>query len=743
MKRRVNKIQAGKRAPWWALAVLAGSLFIGCSKETITPPIPEPETGDATLLLSVHAPGPTLPAAFSRSQTESESLISTVNVLVFETGTENIFSYMIPGLEVSASADRQTRFKVELIPSENPLKIVILANAEEAFEGAAISAGMTEDEVRGELNAAFSAAGLRSDLPMYGEAVLAEGVDPAQTYNISVTALRAVARVDVVKELVTEAPEFILEEVYAFRANDRIRLIPDAPGGGNTPKVTAPSVPESAVKLDDPVTVTVPGGTESITQLYLPESLPATNNTEKIYGATAIVIGGRFGGAGNPVTYYRADFNSGIAGHPFGQILRNHRYIFNIKRVGAEGWPTPEEAADHLSSSISVDVQTWEDFSSELYYGDDRFAVSAREISLRYTKDRQRGLDVESTLSYRIQWLDAGGNPTGNATSAFNTPVANGNFEATIVPGSAEHTTRLLFRTLNHNHLGADAVRDKLRITAGKWSVDITVKQEHSALYSDRILNILTVAGIGNLGVDMVAPDANGLAMRRVLDNRFAPAGTIRIGGFSFTRIPNTAGYVGTSDPDNLAVLNRIFGAQDVIYLPYGVALSSEVADLLLAWLETDTRRVLMIGIDSDGSNKQLRLKAKVAADGTFGFTGIPTITSKFMRAASADRTGDFFDGPFGAVAESASFNRADDITGYIKDISSDVIPLITSDKTGYEDHVFFGVNAGNRIIYNGDGQFFQSGRMSNDNGEVSTDLDRLMANTWAWIVEQILYGTE
>ena len=743
MKKRINKIMARKRAPWGALLLSVGLFFIGCSKETdLTPPVVGPGGEGASVMLTVSTPQPTLPSAFSsRAQTDAESLISDVNVLVFRTGDENVFLYRVPGREIISTGNQQTKFKITLDATSEPLKLLVVSNAKDAFDSLTWTPGTSEGQVRETLEARFTPEGMQGPLPMYGEVSLPDGVSASQTYHFPVTLLRAIARVDVVKELESGSPEFILEEIYAFRTNDRIQLIPDAAHMPSGLKVDAPSLPDGTISLGDPVVRTVSGDTESIVQLYIPESAEAVTNTEKIKSATTLVIGGRFGGAGNPVTYYRADFNSGLPGHPFGQVLRNHRYIFKIKNVSREGWGSPGEAAENLSSSIVVDVQPWEDFSSEMYLGDDRFGISAREISLRYVRNRERSLSVESTYTYSIQWVE-NGTPAGNAVSDYNVAVSNDDFDAWIIPApeGGEHVTRLVFRTRKDNHLG-EIVSRTLRITAGPWKVDVTVKQDNSALYADRYLNVLTVEGVGDLGVDMVASGASGLAMRKVLDAQFAPQGTIRIGGSSFTRIPNTAGYVGTSASENLAVLKRIFGSQDVIYFPHGVTISSEVADLLLEWVGALPNRVLIVGTDSDSSNKQLRLKGKIAADGGWTFTGLATVSSGYLRAPDSSGTEEFFDGPFGRVAELASFKRADDIAGYMKTPSTTVVPLITADKQGYMGYMFFGVNRTNRIVYHGDAQLFLSGQMSNNSGTVNSDLDKLMANTWAWIVEQVIYG--
>lgn len=59
----------------------------------------------------------------------------------------------------------------------------------------------------------------------------------------------------------------------------------------------------------------------------------------------------------NTPSYYRMDFDPDNNHNAFGQVLRNHKYIFNIKKVSAPGWSTPDDAAHNRSSNIVAEVQ--------------------------------------------------------------------------------------------------------------------------------------------------------------------------------------------------------------------------------------------------------------------------------------------------------------------------------------------------------------------------------------------------
>lgn len=765
-------IYINKRISLWVLAILATSLFTACVEEIELHPGTKILTkgAEAPITLNVNTPIP-----LTRSpQTYEEIHVSSVKVLVLEQspGGEYIYSYLINGLELNTS-DNATQFQAKLKTTPTPLKLLVLANAPDAFEPNGLVPGMGEANVRHALNKAFeSPFGLQeSDLPMYGEVMMPGGVDASVAYELSVTVLRAIARIDVVKSLMPDSGDFTLEEIYGFRANNKIQLIPepDAISEGAGLKAVAPSIPEGTALLSTPIMKAAPeGGAESITRLYLPESSLATNSEEKRIGRTTIVIGGRFGGAvnpetgePNPMTYYRADFELGTA-HPFGQILRNHHYIFKIRKVESNGFPTPQEAAEHLSSSVTLDVLTWEDFSSDLMMGNDRFGLSARTISMPYTGNVNKSIGVESTYHYGMQWIQ-NGVPVGSATSDFNTEISSDNFDAWISQSASDPATvtHINFRTKNDNSSG-EVITELLRVTAGTWQIDITVRQESSAMYNTTSINILSLTHLGCLGDNAGGGVEVAQSTRNLLDKQFAPNGTLRIGGFNYTYITNNVAAwfnpVQSTDPATVAITNatiakmrRLIYAQQVIFLTYGTRLHPQIADILLEWLDEKPNRVLIVEIDDTVTNPEL-INTRLAEEGTWRFNSmandqIITVAGfKYVRAPESSGTDPFFNGPFGSIASGSTFYMTDLVAAYTSNPSIDVTPLIMGN-TNTGNEMFFGVNRKRGIVYLGDGHLFTAAAgsipMSNTNGNVTTDLDKLMANTWAWIVNRVLYGEE
>lgn len=121
----------------------------------------------------------------------------------------------------------------------------------------------------------------------------------------------------------------------------------------------------------DPLTYEVdftkdPNGTKIANQILIPESNEVTDATT-MDNTACIVIGGYFGKenikSANPKeTFYRIDFaqyNADSTIKNYKSILRNNRYVFNLRSVSGPGFPTPELALNSIPINISLDVQEW------------------------------------------------------------------------------------------------------------------------------------------------------------------------------------------------------------------------------------------------------------------------------------------------------------------------------------------------------------------------------------------------
>ena len=650
-----------------------------------------------------------------------------------------VYRYMTEG-ERLESTGSGAQFQAKLLST----KLMLAGNYGDAFAAYAPSPGRSESEVKAGIGCSFT--GAAQSLPMYGEIAVPSGLEADRENRFSVKMLRAVARIDVEKDLTADSRPLRIESVRLYRPNDKIQLAPDESFAPESPQVTAPSVFAGAVKSQSPVvTETSEPDPVSIAGIYVPEADGVADAAARLTEATCIVVGGYYDGQSQP-TYYRVDFDPGLEGHPFGQILRNYKYVFRIRKVTGPGWSDPGLAALNKATSIVAEIEPWEDFTTEMHFeGDNYIGLSSRSVTLGYPAGKADTVDVQATLPYTIQWLDASGSLVGTAVSGVGASLPGDNgFTVSIGrnSGDAETVTRLVFTTTADNRTQSD-VTARLRVTAGRWTLDVSVRQESPEKYRKRFIRVLSVTEVGSLGTNNPAA-ASGLPLRKILDNakNFSPTGTVIVGGFSFSEASRTemqATSAGSGSDIYRNVKNTI-NTQDVIYLTYNTSISDDLAQVVLAWLQGSPNRVLIVGTDTETTNANLR--KYLTKDGTWKYYyQSPAVGGKFKRAAQTDGNRRFFASPFGTVAENAPIAKADDYAAYCSDYPSDVTPLVVSDAAGYEKAMVVGVNRRARIVYHGDANLNQNGRLSsqaNTDGTVTTDFDRLTANLWAWIVEQV-----
>lgn len=714
---------------------LAGILFLTTSCEDsfnsergeFTPP----DGKELWMDINLSIPKADLPRPLRMLTDNVENKIEEIKLLVFEKSSQEYsytYSAEINGLQ--ETADEKTQFKAKLNATDKDVVFLLIANAGDAFDLYSPAPGTSLDIVKQALVSSFSPDGLTS-IPMYGEADIKGGLSTGGIV-LSVKMVRALARVDIAKELEPTSHAFRMQEVYIYRANDQIQIAPDSP---NMDEMTAiaPSVPASSQLIEENPLYLASEEEDplQIGALYIPESNPSTQTSRM----TSVVVGGYYG-EDSRLSYYRIDFNPIAEGHLYGQVLRNHRYLFKIKYVSREGAPSPEEALNQSPGGITVEVLPWEDYTSEMWFeGEHYIGVSTRSVLLGSSAGSMRTVYVQSSLPFSIKW------PGGSEeASEDGQSVSDYSFDASLHKdnnGEQNDLWQIHIRSLSDG----GGQTGTLSILTDRWVIDIEVTQDYEETFADRIIHVLTVTEVGDLGTTAEPGGASARAMRAVLDENFSPYGTIKVAGFAFTRVPNDASYANATAARNVELMRKLIWSQDIIYFPNNVTVSDAVADMLLEWVAGRPNRVLMVGTDSNSTNAALR--NRLTDDGTWNFSNVGTITSRFKRADYSVEADVFFNGPFGEVATDAAFNKADNTAGYNYTYPRDrVTPLIVGDRSGYTDYMFFGVNKKSRIVYHGDAQLFQGGQMSNIRGEVNNDLDRLMANVWAWMVEQVLYGT-
>lgn len=751
---------------WFACLLVCG--FSSCSDDVFNQ---STQSDDVTLVLNIKTPASSLPRAATRSiQTANETHIENVKVLVFsDTNGDGtyFFNYMTEGTQLVNQQNQTSKFQVMLRSSNVPLKIYLVANYSDAFANYNPIYGDSEETVKTSIRRSFTSGDMVTDLPMYGELSLS-GLDAATINNFDVTVLRAIARVDVKTQLTSDSPAFALREVYVYRANDLIQIIPDAVSAGSHIRVSSPSVPSGSTILASPVVKTSSMPTDSIGGLYVPESVAPDKAGDARLSATTVVVGGIFGSS-TDVSYYRVDFNSGVAGHPLGQILRNYLYTFTIKKVSDAGYTSPDEAAANLASSMTVEVQQWEDFTTEMYFHDNYIGVSTRQVRIPYLPNYTRTVDIESSMNYEMQWVET---PDAGKVSEADVPLSNGYFTATIVRNESEspYLSHIRIESPEYNFTD-QPVQATLRLFANDTSVDITVLKESSSQYSQRIIRVLSVGtSYGSLGFYNLTYPVT-LAMRNVLDANFTPTSSypVRMGGFFFLTVEGSNPlYSNATTPQNIASFKKLINGFDVLVMTYANVTSPQVADMLLdEWLVEDPHRVLWVMRDNAASNASILARTAQDGEGVWDKFGDAFDATAGYRYSSeedyaynnAEEVKDFFDGPFGSIDNEPGkqiLRPGDVVSGtcLLPDSSKQyVTPLVYSNKAGYKGYMSVGVNKRRGIVYEGEAQFFQydigMSLSANTNGTLTTTpdsngkyyFDLIMANIWAWVTGRVIYG--
>lgn len=761
--------------PRCVVALLSAMLLMLCS--CAEDPVDIPSRESARVILNIRTPKNSAAGQNGRDAVaRGETSVQEVDILVFHDSRRSgnyTYAYMVRGSRISQQPDLTTRFEANLRTADVPVKLLILANSGQTLQSYVPGVGEDEQSVRGGLELEFPQGGMEECLPMYGEISL-PNIEAGVTNVMNVSVLRAVARVDVKTRLAPGSPSFDIREVRIYRANDRLRLIPDNLAGEGELKVLTPTVPASAASLAQPLVKASPAPTDSIGGIYLPESRGFSESEQRRTRATAIVVGGVFEGD-TVVTYYRVDFNSGVEGHPFGQVLRNYLYSFTVKRVSASGWPTPEEALSNMAASMTVDVQAWEDFTSDIYFHEDYIGVSTRKVQVPFLPNYSRTVYVESSMHYSIEWL--GETEPGGSVSQYGVPLTNGRFTATILHDSSQEDklTRILIESPGYNTTD-DEYGATLRLSVNDTAVDIDVIKESPSRYSKRIFQVTSMGTTyGSLGdYALTVPETR--AMRKVLDVNFSPnsAYPFKIGGFSFLTVPiSTTKYSASTAAADIAQYKKMIANTDILILSYTNYTSVQVARMLFdEWLAEKPNRVLWVMLDAPASNAGVRTIFQQEGMGTWrDMAGIFQPASGYRAAADSDfaysnarEVEQFFSGPFGTVAPDSPLFFADVIAGLVQIPDSakrKITPLVYNNYAPYRDYMVMGVETRRGVVYQGESQLFQGGvgmssGMGGDSAEgngtiVGTPqtsgateryyLDVLNANIWAWAVGRVIYG--
>ena len=432
-----------------SLCLLLAGIFAGCADKSHVR-----RRGDGTITLVLQAPAMESGNAMRQMTADQESAVSAdkLYVLVFKTKgangapldePEEQYAYTAKVASVTRLPDKnqyEAKIRLKADDASTPYRLVLITNCD--FDLTALSVGATKAEIFASLKKSFTDKWPTDDnarIPMWGESdpqritedvTFGDCSDGASSSNNRIHLVRSLARVDVglnfgtefTSETATpnEQTPFKLQSVRVYRMANSF-TIPgmqsktfhkDAQGKKDpqivlpdpAPTMAADTKPLIFDKVSDPEKATV-------REIYIPERDKGTNRNDR----PCLVIGGLYNGK---LTYYRLDFiKKPTPTSPKDQveeldILRNHRYRFNIKKVTGPGSDTPEDALLTEPVNIAFDVVVWNDGEiGEIRY-DGQYYLAVNKDKFEFGKDESDdAFTVRTNWENGYKFVDANGDP--------------------------------------------------------------------------------------------------------------------------------------------------------------------------------------------------------------------------------------------------------------------------------------------------------------------------------------------
>lgn len=405
--------------------------------------------GEITLIL--RAPAMDVDNNMRQMSAHQESAVKSLKILVFKTkdagatlsDQEEKYAYEAKISSVTPQDGGKYYKVVARLKGDDtttPYRLVLIAN--HSFDADALAEGMSKAEV-------FAASGLKkaftdkwdtndasATIPMWGESdakVITEGVTFSDCFDqtgegkTKIHLIRSLARVDVgisfnadvASEETTPTTDvpLTLESVRVYRYATSF-LVPGTQtntyfrdNGVRKPK---PVLPVGVAMAEDTkcLSFTAINDRTSVRDIYIPERLKGSDKSDR----PCLVIGGKYNGAAK-ATYYRLDFiKTPKEGHPKDteealDILRNHRYRFNITKVSGPGYDTPEEALSGEPVNIYFDVVVWDEaqVGEVRYDGQYYLAVNKDKFEFGRIEDKD-AFTVRTNWEGGYKFVDAEGN---------------------------------------------------------------------------------------------------------------------------------------------------------------------------------------------------------------------------------------------------------------------------------------------------------------------------------------------
>lgn len=497
--------------------------LVSCT-DNDSPVGPDPEIPVGYATFTIELPDLKEPTTYAMDDT-GENTIKEMDILVFKRtkNGEDHFSYRLKLSEQditdaigSVNGERKT-FKVEV--RKDSLIFAVVANARASVDQ--IAAFLQENAPQKEevyKRLVFSQTGKWSassgnftPFPMWGETPALVRTDDSSIGPVPL--FRAVARIDIGIDVFGDPAlgfgrKFKLKDIYVYHVMNKGSITPDINDSGitgNDPKATRPLVPSDAEALDNPLKYEYVNNGEMIQKLFQEIYV-----TESEANNVCLIVSGFYNNG--PEAFYKIAFAINDSYIP---LIRNYRYLINIKGVRRQGYATLEEAyqaeaANMTNEIILNDLYKLDEFE---FNGQYMLAVSEGKKSVDWRKQTAKIL-VNTT--YEGGWNAA----VDPAASSWIT-IVNGSGQ-----GSLHVNDTLRFEVERNTD---QFVREgKIILKAGSLTKEVMVKQ--------RLGSNCYILKPGT-GIEIPVAFANADGEMRVTD------------GMSFTVLPLWMDNTGVLDP--------------------------------------------------------------------------------------------------------------------------------------------------------------------------------------------------
>lgn len=421
------------------------------------------DSTDTELFLRVNVPRT---YGVNAADATKETLIKGIDVLVFSPGIgPDIDKYYLKFASEGIPLEGGKKFQVTMPIGENMMVHVFVNSHQEMVrKGIYGKTGMEMEALFSQLTTGINNNAATIDyLPMHGFLAGVSVKKESAGTILTVTLLRSVAAVQVATNAVIDADGnltggdikdpgtgdiiFKLREIYAYFPSDSGRIAPrmDAyePETSSTKDKTrnvikASLPPQPAVlPLADKYSMVSSTDVKQLGSLYLYENTtysdngydqPGTVPGNSKVATTRLVVGGIYrndtqtDGHTPKITYYRVDITDPLTSK-LTELLRNHKYTFNIKSVSGSGYDTPDEAATGVPVNIEIKVIDWSNVDNNIDFDRENwFSSESKNIIMPRNKNSVRKIHVETDVLFGDLWTLSFGSDNNGTVSPVKIP---------------------------------------------------------------------------------------------------------------------------------------------------------------------------------------------------------------------------------------------------------------------------------------------------------------------------------